>query len=306
MKHILHSILVSLCTIGLSAQAPMEISVTFENDAFDHHQQLIAIDSSDSANCWQIAMQQKFITGNGFYQMSHVIITDSVNAYPSADTSSFIYSTYPHDSTHFFPIMSFDYRIDADSTDHGLLELSLDNGQSWTDVFDPQFGTGVNVTNYNSAWQANQFTHATSADLFTGSQVGWLHFDLQLTNVNLWTGLYDTILFRFTFFSDSINTNKDGWMIDMLDGYDYLESVSDQSNTENELVVYPSPVSDVVHITAGDRTGTITILDAKGNEIMNAVMTGKMDFDLSSYSHGLYLVVMTDEHGKRSSKRIVH
>jgi hypothetical protein len=55
---------------------------------------------------------------------------------------------------------------------------------------------------------------------------------------------------RFTFSSDSVNNNKEGWMIDnLLAHITYIHTVKEVAQ-ENYLNVYPNPATNIVNIQA--------------------------------------------------------
>src|SRR5687767_10238215 len=87
-------------------------------------------------NLWQIGKPQK-----AFFDTAHsginAILTDTLNDYPSNDTSSFIYIiTDPYTLT-CLTCMEFSHKYDMDSPgDKGLIDASYNGGASWIAVKD--------------------------------------------------------------------------------------------------------------------------------------------------------------------------
>src|SRR5204863_2124304 len=72
------------------------------------------IDTTQAGNIWQIGTPSKTVFGSA-YSTPLALITDSANAYPANNQSSFTVTIYTDDETFF----SFWHRIDADSLNDG-------------------------------------------------------------------------------------------------------------------------------------------------------------------------------------------
>lgn len=72
----------------------------------------------------------------------------------------------------------------------------------------------------------------------------------------------------------------------------------------NEIVVYPNPVTSVMHISSGEPVNNIIITDMTGRIILK--QTGNIQsVDLSSTPNGVYTVLLSTETGERVTKKIV-
>ena len=90
-----------------------------------------------------------------------------------------------------------------------------------------------------------EFTKATS----TGNSNGWQNFYVNLAMLGYHFNINygDTILYRFTFISDSTQTNKDGLMFDDFHFEDWVESIS-EFESENLITLTPIPASDKLKV----------------------------------------------------------
>jgi hypothetical protein len=169
------------------------------------------IDTSNHQNIWQIGSPHK-ARFDSAYSAPFAIVTDTANSYPVNDTSVFIIKAPEWHTSPFYYWLSgfsFHYKLDIDSGEIAKVEVSGDS-LIWKTVTDTSF------TKPDTSWR--KFEHEPF-------QYGWG---------------YDTLLIRFTFISDSIQTNKDGWIIDnFIFGYFYT-GINDIS-THNLFRIFPNP-----------------------------------------------------------------
>jgi hypothetical protein len=123
----------------------------------------------------------------------------------------------------------------------GIIEYSVDTGVTWTNVFnDPH------VYNFYGFSIFNQDTLPSGEYAFSGTDTAWqdiwLCFDLT------WLSFNDSIYFRFTLKSDSIQTNKEGWMIDNLMAHISIMHPVREVDKMDYMNVYPNPTKDFVNI----------------------------------------------------------
>lgn len=205
----------------------------------------------DSNSLWQIGMPQKTLF-DAAYTLPNALVTDTLNPYPINDTSSFTILhlawqgfTFPQNV-----FMEFQYQIDSDSlTDYGTIEFSPDNGSSWINLLTDS--VLIDTLN-NYYWHAYSWgTGRIVLNPFTGSSNGWKLFSIM--NMGYLGSAFhiqdgDTVLYRFTFISDSIQTNKDGWMIDNFAFEDYAESVVSLPKNTFQSKAFPNPASEQLSI----------------------------------------------------------
>jgi len=261
-------------------------------------EQVIIDTNSNSNNIWQIGPPQKtvFTTANS---APNVIVTDTINTYPTNDTSSFLIGildqggySYSHTA-----VISGWYNVDSDYlNDYGLLELSLDNGNTWLDLI-------------NDTAIASNLMWMTAKPTFTGSSIGWQQFSVNagllglIYNINL----YDTTWYRFTFISDSVQTNKNGLMFDSFHVENWAESVEEFQ--DNSLIsIYPSPTSDKLTVKRekSSQNESVEIYNAYGQIIYQARDFTSDFIDTGTYKNGLYFLKYKDGNSFAVKKFVVH
>lgn len=252
---------------------------------------LIDIDP-DSSNTWQIGRPQKMIFDSAA-TLLNAIITDTINFYPSNDTSSFIAKIYLNGFNWGIFALQWKQKLDMDMDfDGGIIEYSVDTGHTWENVFNDPY-----VYNFYGFETANQDTLTGGEYAFSGTDTTWrdiwLCFDMSwLYDI----GYYDTVMFRFTLLSDSIDNSKEGWLIDnMLAHITYIHTVK-ETDDDTYLKVYPNPANDIVHIEAEKIMGyhiieQMELLDPLGRTIQSwSNIPTKFWFDTHDYPGGLYFV----------------
>ena len=206
--------------------------ITFDDSTYLNY---IIIDTvSNINNIWQVGPPDK----TNFTQalsLPNAIITDTTQPYPINDTSVFYirYITAPNPGGGGWTGTSlfFYYKIDTDEDfDFGKIDFSPDNGQLWIDY--------LNDTLYNNCY------FLFCDPLFTGTNEEWTYFEIlnYPDCFNISEG--DTIWYRFTFISDGIQSEKDGWIIDDIVLNGMYEGIEEPGNGTISLSVYPNPVKE--------------------------------------------------------------
>jgi hypothetical protein len=206
---------------------------------------------------WQIGKPNKTVF-NSAESSPNVIITDTLRPYPAADTSVFILKAPAHAFAYgwmnpWLCYLQFSYKLNKDSNAIARMEFSDNRGLYWYNLKDT-------VPTYFGAAYWHKFN-------FPDSSMGW--DTVTLTNfISAYPGV-DTVLFRFTFISDTVTTGKDGWMIDDIRMYYFWEGVSNTAN-ESGLSIYPNPSKGNIYIHANTKiTGNAdaVIYDMEGREV---------------------------------------
>jgi hypothetical protein len=188
-------------------------------------------------NIWQIGNYHKSVIDSSACS-TKVIITDTVNPYPINDTSVFIIKSMVTPGV-FYDVRTFSgrYYVQSDSLrDFGKMEFSPDMGVTWIDM--------LNDTSYSSIfiWY--------SKPVLTGHSHTCKYFDVLLGDLgsvfNLEFG--DTLIYRFTFISDSIYDNLGGLMYDNLSFWDFIEGISEVRFKPIKSSIYPNPSTAVFTI----------------------------------------------------------
>lgn len=230
-------------------------TITFENTCT-----YLKIDTS-SQNIWQIGVPNKTIF-NSSYSLTHAIVTDTVNYYPVNNHSYFdiyIGRTIPVGNYYNSPFpwafgFEINHKYDTDTLhDGGYITISYDMGNTWTNIInDTLFSVmvGGNVTP-SSIYFPSSNLYDTSNTLFnneygfSGRSNGWIntkfHWYTNMNKINSKNNL-DTFIIRFNFISDSINHNKEGWMIDNIRYFTMVVYGEIQSlSANNNISISPNP-----------------------------------------------------------------
>lgn len=230
-------------------------------------------------NIWQIGKPSKTIF-NAAYSPSFALVTDTMNAYPINNHSSFEFVINTDDETH----ISFWHRYNTDSlSDGGTVEVSTDNGTTWRNVLNsPPFF----VTNFYST-----ATISSNMDKpgFTGNS-GWKKSTISSP------GPMHYVRFRFTFTSDDVNTNKEGWMLDNF-VFSCLGTGIKETKLNSPFHLFPNPTSDLVSI-GSDSYSKINRVEVKNILGKTMLTTDQSAIDLSSLNSGWYFIEINSDKGK--------
>ncbi|HTM66936.1 MAG TPA: T9SS type A sorting domain-containing protein [Flavipsychrobacter sp.] len=285
MKTIVLSIL--LATFSVTSFAQSIWGINFDTPLF---QDRIVRDTLSNPDCiWQVGKPTKTVFTSA-HSAPNAIVTDTSSSVPASDTSIF-YLLHVREQllpSHIFSL-HFWYQMDGDSTDFGMIEISPDTGHTWVNVL-------TEDTTYQMYWISPKPT-------LTGSTVGWQPFDLYMGGwaSNAGGGPFpvlmtaDTILFRFTYVTDSGSLPHDGWIIDDFHLEDWFESIHEVRN-DNLITVSPNPASDVLKIhrlKVGDRQ-QIQIVNYTGEIIYNNPNFVGEIVDISQLPNGVYLLKYSD------------
>jgi len=275
MKKLLFSLALTFLAATSFGQWMWEIN--FEDTATLHR---VVINSAlNPHNVWQIGHPSKtlFHSANS---NPNAIVTDTANPYPVNDTSSFtIIHIAEMGWTSGYPKVDIGgwYSVNSDTlTDYGYIEFSANHGNTW-----------YRVDNYEGycTWGAVE-----DLPTFTGNSNGWKHFYYCL-QVPVTVNYGDTILYRFTFISDGVQTNKDGLMFDDLHFEDWAEGIHEIQN--NEMIsISPNPVSDELRVQRNQVTGhpEIKVVNFLGQVVYNNPDFTGETIDTRQFRNGIYIL----------------
>lgn len=239
----------------------------------------VEIDTTNDNNIWQIGKPQKNILNTALTPES-VMITDTINPYPINDTSSFIIKSNVTGG-----YLAGWYYCHTDSlNDYGLIEISIDSGQTWINMLE------------DSLVIANIGINTTETPILTGNSNGWQSFDLGIYFNNLSPQHHGNYWIKFSFISDSIDTGHEGLMFDEL-------LVGILANTKqvyqiNNLKVFPNPANNVLNFQFDEpiQNAKIRIYSSIGQLMVNQNVTdSNMQFNVFDWHNGVYFYVITVE-----------
>ncbi len=245
-----------------------------------------------SSNIWQIGPPQKTIFDSAATN-PNVLVTDTLNTYPKNNTSIFTFNL-PVFNNWGITAIRWKQKLDMDTAkDGGIVEYSVDTGKTWINVFNDS-----NVYNfYGYLDTTNVDTLPNGVKAFTGRDTVWR--DIWLCYHGSYLQNFDSMLFRFTFVSDSVDNNRDGWMIDnMLLQETFFHTVS-TVDPDKTFMVYPTVSSGVVKISMDEKgklVQHISVIDAQGKMLQNYDPNAqKTEIDISNLPVGTYFLSIFSE-----------
>lgn len=299
MKKILLSI--SLNLIVLASLGQTSWSTDFETTWLSWQWDRVYRDTISNPNCiWQVGHPNKTVFDSAHFGIN-VIVSDTINPVPQNDTSTFYLQ-------HALPFIGnrvlglhFWYQMNGDSTDRGIIEFSPDSLHTvWINLL-----TQDTTYNFQDGWW-----ESPPKPTLTGSTIGWKSFDLRLMSATSTIGNYqlaDTILFRFTYITDSINTPYDGWMIDDINVEDWIEGVEEIRN-DNLISIYPNPTADhlIIQRTKSRDKQTVQILNYTAQVLFENHNFAGETIDTRQLDNGVYLLKYSDTKSFSVKKFIVN
>lgn len=270
MKNTYLLILLS-CLISFTSSAQQANSYFFE-PPYNSYVGEFVLDSTNYTGCWQIGRPQKS-TFDSASSYPNAIVTDTLNPYPVNDTSYFLFKidVYHHNpiggNWYIFSGIQFRYKLDIDSGEIAKVEIATDSGKYWLNLLDLDSAYDVY---WNNA-KPDLSTPTNTWKTFSASFLSWSFgsYDNDTTRYpHIING--DSTYIRFTFISDSVQTNKDGWMIDNLYIYQYSENI-DHITSRNLISIYPNPASNYIYIKANYTyyaQPVVSITDMQGRIVM--------------------------------------
>ena len=228
------------------------------------------------------------------------------------------------------PILFFEHKFSSDSSlDGGYLEYSCNKGINWYRMqwedLDGQLPYMLNFYNYPNAdpWPISYNTtiHDTTYAFtgydnwhWSGVQWFWAMGVLKQEPQKTVTGIGCEDLFTFNFYNDSLNvrfrfdsdtidTQKEGWMIrNIAFGVTGIGGgVNNQK--ENMAFVFPNPVRDEIIFSDEYNLFTLKLVDVYGKRIEVPVKNNKAN--VSSLVPGIYFVTVLNDDGTTFIEKVV-
>lgn len=303
-----------ILAITLFLFSPFLVKAQYYNQYFDGADTLsensIFIDYGNDTlnNIWQIGKPQKTLFDTAA-SIPNVIITDTINYYPANDTSSF---QVHFDSDYFWDmagVFAFQWqqKLDYDSLfSGGKVEFSVDSGQTWENIIESPYT--YNFYGYDSI---NIDTLSNGEFVFTGTDTVWRNIWYCLDRS--YVSLTDRIDFKFTSISDTLNDNKEGWMIDDMIFQITMVHTLKELEQEEYIKVYPNPSTNKLHINIQNQEGfhiieNMQVLNLVGEliEEYNNIPT-KFFIETKDYKSGTYLLkIKTNLKTKTAKFTVAH
>jgi hypothetical protein len=204
---------------------------------------------------WQVGHPSKTYF-NTSWSLPLAIVTDTVNPYDVNLDCSFYFS-FPTGYYGGANYLQYMHMFDTDTLDdYGSVEVSYDHGLNWKVLKDSGCNDGSCVMLFWRPDQvlsnAQQMAHVIYP---SGHSNGWI----RSTYIWWWWMPVDkhssdfppdSIYIRFTFHSDNIQNNKEGWMIDnIITGIMDVGSGVNRYQKEFDVSVIPDPLKDISIVT---------------------------------------------------------
>ena len=250
-------------------------------------------------NIWQIGIPNKTIFESA-RSLPNVIVTDTISNYPQNNLSSF---TIGFDLFGSFPTIRFWHKFDTDSLlDGGYVEISIDGGANWVhltneieeDFFFDRYG--IYTVNFYS--ESTLLHNGKSG--FSGLQSDWTE-SIIVFPCNAVETSYDLLL-RFTFISDSDDTNKEGWMIDDIvirnDGI--CAGIQEDTYALTKVKVTPNPIKNRAVVSMDDsfflQNGSFQLFNLSGQKVLSKknLVGNNVELTRNALPSGIYLYRLSE------------
>jgi hypothetical protein len=305
MKQVIFSVFVLICVSTFSQNWPGgDILNPSDTIFFSHSTEQIQIGEAEG-NLWEIATPSKEYLDSAF-SAPFAMITDSINDYPISNNSFFDLvpvddGNYPFDYQLF---VGFSHKYDTDTLkDGGFLSISFDNGETFQNVIDFPEGQFYDSYPGDGADELNIYTETDTlfngergfsgrSDGWISTMLGWTVYPIQPNR----GGSADTIRLRFNFISDTVENNREGWMIDDI----YLFNVDVGSSTTNQnqiqFKLFPNPASNRIMVQTEkayqDLKMEIRSITAKETIHLSNGSGNRLEADEIDLAAGVYLVTL--------------
>jgi len=270
-------------------------NITFENNAG-----LVKIDNSQLDNIWQIGTPSKVVFDSAA-SVPFAIVTDTLNAYPPKNISSFeIKILPPPNSCWGTGYLYFSHKYDTrPGLDGGFVEIRYDDSLTWKNIIfddDPECGF------YTWDYYTPTDTIVGGIPAFSGSSDGWKYSGVEWAwMIGVKTPEHDSLTIRFTFKSEAGETNHEGWMIDdiYLTLLDCTGGILEGKQLNLPVNLSPNPLSDFSTIRFSqkpDKDYLAGIFDTRGRLVLEIPVKGETPATLNKndFLPGLYLINISE------------
>ena len=280
---------------------------------FEEPYEYITIDTSGQ-NIWQIGEPNKIFFDSA-YSINNAIVTDTLNFYPANNNSYFdlkigafnFYEYYPYDI-----FIEIKHKFDSDTLkDGGFISVSYDNGSTWMNIIKDTVYTGfvplwqnLNLYDLNDTLYNGEYG-------FSGHSSGWIttYFTWHILPVNRSANIIgDTMVIRFNFISDSIDNNREGWMIDNIKLYavDLGDGIDDIKPLQYKIT--PNPMSEISIIELENYNKIqLSIYNIQGQLIKqnNYINNQSIIINKNNLNPGIYFVKIKTDNGLTGIKKLI-
>ncbi|MEI6456692.1 MAG: T9SS type A sorting domain-containing protein [bacterium] len=275
-------------------------------------------------NIWQIGEPRKTFF-NSAYTVPNAIVTGITGFYPVNNLSSFTLLICHENSYYQYPMdlfIDFRHKFDSDTLkDGGFISISWDLGQTWNNILDDSLSGWWFVSPFqpegfpygNTELYNKTDTLCNGEHGFSGRSNDWVHSCMAWYDLTVTDGDYfppDTMLLRFSFVSDGIQNNREGWMIDQIRIFSLdLGSGIGEESTVIKAKVVPNPVRSDAIVTLDKSYSLIdyTISDFSGKTILYGRGENSDRFFINNKEiiPGIYLMKITSDDNSLGFLKVV-
>jgi len=306
MKKILQFLLLLLtCTSGVQAQWWSGGAQSFDGNFTPHTYQLEYYITDPVNNCWQVGPPIKNIF-NAAPSAPNAIVTDTWDPYPTNSNSAFVIKLPDTLNSHFRMALRWIQKLDLEyKRDFGIVEISIDSGQTWENVF-----TSNKVVNFFGYNAQNVDTMINGMRGFTGiDHIGsslWLCYNpIAPNNIPI-----RNLQVRFTLHSDAEASGQDGWMLDNFElSPTVVHILQKEEGKGQSMYVSPVPADESLYITAPSipekrNIDLLIIRNAEGKEMFRGQhLPPYYHLFTNDYPEGVYTISM--ESGSYNETRVI-
>ncbi len=267
------------------------INFTFEQDT--NFPKYISF-SAGLNNQWQVGRPNK-ATFDAAFSLPNALVTDTADTYAPSNNSSFLLwqiVTLPAIDIY------YRYKMNSDTlVDYAKIEASINGGLTWLDL-----------SAHNGPYH-----FWFPPPIYSGNTNGWKYAILELYVAGLGLTPGDTVLFKFSFVSDEIDTYKDGWMIDdisILHSFGVgIEERNDVSPDLFQTIYYGNNQIELIKCRDEDVShSTLQIYDLSGKKLYSFNLSNNASnvFNFPDLPQGLYLCFIERRGTILQSWRFVH
>ncbi len=318
--------LLSFFLLDLSAQKPIIYDSLFVPGTIDKFRPMVfsmadtsaqayfLIDTMRPNNIWQYAKVNK----PGFAQTNYTVLTtDSVADYPVNDTSYVLFSIAIDNSMYSkYSFISFGitlhHKYRTDSLHDGIaIEFYDTFMHNWEKLkgYYANIGTPLLTCNYDSSYNWNGYL-STAYNVPKGGtklQAEYARLAFGLSARKGSKGVTDTLLFRLSFWSDSVDTHKEGRLIDTIiieSNFFIIGNVQECKLTPNAYLAYYDNGSIVINsLETENRKAEFTLYDMAGRAVLyDRVVYGINMINVKDIPSAYYIVHIKNQRGVFTKK----
>jgi len=277
----------------------------WETIEFETPYQYIEI-SSSSENIWEIGEPNKSFFDSAF-SAPNAMITNATSFYPINNYSYFdlFIGNYNID---WFPddiFIDIKHKFDTDTLkDGGYITVSYDMGQTWRNIInDTPTWTSETPDSDMNLFIENLYTSENTLfngeKGFSGNSGDWIttRFSWYTWPSRNPSFMGDTMILRFNFISDDLETNREGWIIDNIKLYSKDLGGNIIEYKKNIFNLFPNPTSSFFVIKSEKlKVEDCRIFNAQGQLIEQfQIQTTDTRISISNWTKGLYFVKIGTE-----------